>query len=79
LGVLWNRTEFSSQFILEQADLGTWRRNVIDPLIRRSCQETATKVVGDQRGIGVRRSDCAVRPIRKALVVMSQWAHYHWN
>jgi hypothetical protein len=46
LGDLWNRTEISSQFNLEQADQGTRRRKAIDPQIRRSCQDTATKWLG---------------------------------
>jgi hypothetical protein len=29
LGVLWNRTEISSHFNLEQADERTWKRKVI--------------------------------------------------
>jgi hypothetical protein len=29
LGVLWNKTEMSSNLNLEQADKGTWRRKVI--------------------------------------------------
>jgi hypothetical protein len=40
----------SSQLNLNQADEGNWRIRTIDPQIRRSCQETDTKVVGSWRG-----------------------------
>jgi hypothetical protein len=49
---------------------------VIDPEIRRSCQETGTQLAGSWRGtIG---SANAVQPIRTDLVVMLKWAHCPW-
>jgi hypothetical protein len=39
----------------------------------------AIGVVGTRRGLGLRVSAYAVRPIQKDLAVMSQWAHSPWN
>jgi hypothetical protein len=50
-----------------------------DPDIRRSCQETVTQVAGACRGRGLKESVYTVWPIRKDLVVMSQWAQHPWN
>jgi hypothetical protein len=49
-----------------------------DPQIR-SCLETTTQVAGAWSGRGLRGSAYPVWPIRKDLVVMSQWAHCPWN
>jgi hypothetical protein len=50
-----------------------------NPPIRTSCQETGPQVPGAWRGRVLGRSAYKVWPIRKLLVVMSQWAHCPWN
>jgi hypothetical protein len=47
--------------------------------IWRSFRETAIKVAGDCKGRELRGRVYMVLPIRNELVVMSQWAHCHWN
>jgi hypothetical protein len=41
--------------------------------------KNGTQMPGDWRGQGLRMSAYTVWPVRKDLVVMSQWAHEPWN
>jgi hypothetical protein len=50
-----------------------------NPQIRSFGQETATEAAGAWRWRSLRGSAIMVSTIRKALVVMSQWAHCPWN
>jgi hypothetical protein len=59
----------------------SWQGNIEEKSnlqIWKSCQETATQVA-EMEGWGLRRSAYVVWPMRKNLVVMSQWAHYPWS
>jgi hypothetical protein len=58
----------TSHLNLEQADEGSWRRKVI--FRPGNCHTSGWRL--EERGL--RRSAYRVRPIRKNLVVMSQWA-----
>jgi hypothetical protein len=59
------------------ADGGNWTR-AIEPQNSRSCQEIGTQATGSWRGRGLVGSAYTVWPIRKDLVVMSQWAQHPW-
>jgi hypothetical protein len=63
----------TSHLNLEQADEGSWRRKVI--FRPGNCHTSGWRL--EERGL--RRSAYRVRPIRKILVVMSQWAKTPWN
>jgi hypothetical protein len=54
--ILFIEIQISLQLNLEQVEKGNWRRRVIDPQIRKSCQETGTKAAGSLMGRGLRGS-----------------------
>jgi hypothetical protein len=77
LGDRWKKTVMSCQFNHDQADKGTRGRNSIlrsEDLVRK-LPHSSWRLEGE----GPSGSGNMVWPIRKDLVVMSEWAHCSWN
>jgi hypothetical protein len=77
LGVLGNRREMSSLCHVEEAEVGIWSSKAM--LRCKHLSRTLTHKWLLTGGEGLKGSAYGLRPIRKDLGVMSQWAHSPWT